>query len=119
MNYRVLSLSPDTTLAETRRRLFEQAGYTVFTQTEVEQASGFVRDNRIDLVLICHSYEATVRRCVVEELRATTNARILLIHQFEIDPPLAADAHFLVSQGPETLLHVAERALVKQLSAAS
>jgi len=115
---RILSLCPDPTLAETRRRLFALGGHEVFTCDNTEDVVPCAQRHACDLVIICHSYPDEVKHTLVDELRLYSRSRVLLLHQYEVDRSLNAHYHFAIEQGPADLVATAQRAGIRRRAAA-
>ena len=61
----ILIYGHDRTLLDTRRWVLEKAGFQVFTVGKMENAAKIVADERIDLLLLCHTLTAEERRAAL------------------------------------------------------
>ena len=68
----ILIYGHDPTLLDTRRWVLEKAGFQVFTVGEMEGTAKLLADERIDLLLLCHTLTSEERRTI---RAATTNLR--------------------------------------------
>lgn len=68
-NFSILNCGNDEMLLNTRRMIFEQAGYTVFTAENVPNAMLVLMNHEIDLLVLCQSVDDWERRSVLETVR--------------------------------------------------
>ena len=66
----ILVFSNDQMLLMTRRMLFENAGYTVFTAESVSNVMLVLMNHEIDILLLCQSVQLHERERVLEIARA-------------------------------------------------
>lgn len=65
----ILSCGNDEMLLNTRKMIFEQAGYTVFTAENVPNAMLVLMNHEVDLLVLCQSVNDWERRSVLETAR--------------------------------------------------
>ncbi len=61
----ILIYGHDRTLLDTRRWVLQKAGFQVFTVGKMENAAKMMADERIDLLLLCHTLTAKERRAAL------------------------------------------------------
>jgi len=76
---RILSLSHDASLAQTRELLFSSAGFEVFTFLDIAKALKACQTQSFDLVVVGHSIPLGSREAFVKELRRLSSAPVIAI----------------------------------------
>jgi hypothetical protein len=66
MHGTILVYGNDEMLVATRRMLFEQAGYTVFTADSLSNAALVLMNHQIDVQVLCQTLSDEERRAVLE-----------------------------------------------------
>jgi len=108
---RILSVSYDESLAETRDMLFTSAGFDVATFTNLHQAVRACQAENFDLIVIGHSIPTHDRKKLLAEVRDKCSAPILALHRHGEPPLPGADYTFDASQSPVQLLETVMQAM--------
>jgi hypothetical protein len=66
MHGTILIFGTDEMLVATRRMIFEQAGYTVFTADSLSNAALVLMNHQIDVLILCQTLSDDERRAVLE-----------------------------------------------------
>lgn len=103
---RIISVSYDESLAETREMIFASAGFEVSTFTNLFRAVRACRAEDFDLIVIGHSIPAHERKKLVAEVRSVCSAPILALSRHGESPLAGADHTFDASQSPAQLLEL-------------
>jgi CheY-like chemotaxis protein len=112
MKKRILSISYDPSLLQTRHWILEQAGY------EVSSAFGFAEAVEVcqtrhdfDLVLMGHSMPQKDKMALLEALRANCKAPLLSILRHGDSPISQAEYAVEANDGPDALVEAVYNAL--------
>jgi DNA-binding response OmpR family regulator len=81
MSKRILSVSYDISLLETRKMLLEQKGYAVVNAFGFSKALGFCRAGGFDLFILGHSIPYDDKLALIESFRAHCPAPILSLER--------------------------------------
>jgi hypothetical protein len=101
---RILSVTYDQSLADTRKMLFSSVGWRVASALTMEDALALCQDESFDLIVIGHSIPIDHRQLMLKELRRCCNAPILALYR-PTEPALpGADYTFDSQQSPAALL---------------
>jgi CheY-like chemotaxis protein len=109
---RILSISYDEPLLQTRQMLLEQAGYDVTSALGYAEALEIcsVRHD-FDLILMGHSMPQKDKAALLNALRPKCPAPLLSIRKHGDSPLPGADASVDAIEGPVVLLHAVKEAL--------
>jgi PleD family two-component response regulator len=112
MKKRILSISYDEPLLQTRQMLLENAGYDVTSALGyVEALETCTARKNFDLILMGHSMPRKDKTTLINTLRPICEARILSIRRHGDDPLPEADASIDSLDGPHVLLDVVKKIL--------
>lgn len=78
---RVLSLSYDVALLESRQMLLEDQGYSVTSVVGLDAAVDACKHGKFDLVILGHSIPAEHKRRMLEQLRAVCKTPVLALQR--------------------------------------
>ena len=81
MSKRILSVSYDVSLLETRKMLLEQQGYSVVNAHGFSKALAFCRAGGFDLFILGHSIPRDDKLALIESFRAHCPAPILSLER--------------------------------------
>jgi DNA-binding NtrC family response regulator len=101
---RILSLSYDLSLAQTRELLLAGAGFDVSTYTDTALAIEACQSQDFDLFIIGHTIPFEERWKMLREVRQRCHAPILALLRHGDAPLPGADYFFDTSQSPAQLL---------------
>ncbi len=100
---RILSLSYDVALLDSRRMLLEEHGYQVTSVIGLEAALVACKQTVFDLVILGHSIPAEHKRRMLEQVRAVCDTPVLTL-QRNGERPQDADHVFSPIEGPRAFL---------------
>jgi DNA-binding NtrC family response regulator len=101
---RILSLTPDPSLARTREMLFARAGFEVATFLDVDEAIAACQKGSFDLIVIGHTIPLAERKALVKELRRRCDTPVLAVLRYGEPRLLEADYFFDSLENPALFL---------------
>ena len=110
----VLVVSPDPHLGTTRCALLQSAGMKSEACSNFAEALQALGQQHWQAVLVCHSYSMQEKVRLLEQARQK-QTRSVLLHNFQTDNSLPADAHFSVVNEPGELVKTVAQ-LLKRIS---
>lgn len=111
MPKRILSISYDTALLETRRLVLEGAGYEVTSAWSFKPAFELCKSHDFDLVIVGHSIPVNDKASMLAAVRRNSNVPVLSIRKEMEEPLRGADASVFGLEGPKVLLEAVKEAL--------
>lgn len=112
MKKRILSISYDPSLLQTRHWILEQAGYEVCSAFGFAEAIEVCQTRRdFDLVLMGHSMPQKDKMALFEALRANCKAPLLSILRHGDSPIPQAEYAVEANDGPDALVEAVNNAL--------
>ena len=115
---RILSISYDEPLLQTRQMMLRLKGY------EVQSALGFTaalrecKSGDFDLAIIGHSIPREDKEAIIKQLRAICSAPVLALRRIDESPTLAADCNMEFGD-PEIFLNFVDEMLNNKSQSAS
>ncbi len=113
---RILSISVDQELLETRELLLQSVGYEVCSTASVEESVKLAGNQKFDLILLGHSL-GIKREALVADLRERSSAPVLALHKREGEPLKAVQNLFTLH--PVSLLNAVKAIVDGQASQAT
>jgi DNA-binding response OmpR family regulator len=113
MRKRILSISYDRALLQTRRMLLEEAGFEVISASSFREAFDLCRVGAFDLLIIGHSIPPNDKASMIAAARRTAKAPILSIRTDTEPPAQGADFSVFGLEGPKVLLEAVKEAFNK------
>ena len=110
MSKRVLNISYDESLLQTRHWILEQAGYEVKSALGFMEAEAECRNGRFDLVIVGHSLPRRDKIALAEATRSGCRAKVLSLRKQGQEPIPEAD-YASDSIDPDGLLEAVRNAL--------
>ena len=107
---RILSLSYDVALLDSRQMLLEQHGYEVRSVIGLASALEACQERAYDLVIIGHSIPLAHKRKMLEQLRAVCDTPVLALQRTG-ERLQDADYFFSPVEGPRAFLDAVDRIL--------
>jgi DNA-binding response OmpR family regulator len=111
MKRRILSISYDRSLLETRQMLLESAGYSVTSAHAFVNGYQECCQGKYDLILMGHSMPREDKTVLVAAIRKNGNAPVLSIRRHGDAPLTGAEYSIDCDEGPVALLAMIETAL--------
>ena len=114
--YRILSISRNVRLLLSRNDAISLAGFSVITPRHPEQAAILASQERVDAVVIGHSIEPSLRKSVIDEVRAICPGCLVCYVYTAPDTsgePLA-DVSLDVTRGTEPLITYLQKQLPRE-----
>ena len=105
---KILSISYDSTLLETRQLLLQTRGYQVTSSHGFTDSLEHCKSAHWDLIIIGHSIPDQDKRALVTQFRRHCTAPVLALHRFG-EPELAAADYSMTPDHPEQLLKMVEK----------
>jgi|ERR1051326_4520663 DNA-binding response OmpR family regulator len=108
---KILAISYDKSLLDTRKMILELHGFDVVTALGYQEALGMCRQKQnFDLVIVGHSIPKSDKELFIDEIRKTCSAPVLAIRR-PGDPPLPGVEYSIDAlDGPEALIETVQRA---------
>ncbi len=119
MQQRILCLSFDKTVSDSRHALLEGAGYTVTGITAPEVAVELLAKEKFDLLIIGHRFAKSDKQQLALQARERSKIPVLLVCGASADEDVPADARVYAIEGSEGLLAAAKRLLSAHVSASA
>ncbi len=101
---RILCVSFDKTVSDSRRALLEEAGYAVTAITAPEMAVELLAKEEFDLLIIGHRFAKSDKQRLAAQAREQSKTRVLLVCGASADEDIPADARVYALEGSEGLL---------------
>ncbi len=107
---KVLNVSAEIMLLETRRAIFERGGYLVSCATNAVEAIWLCRQEAFHAVVVGHSLPKRQKHAVIQAARKyNPGARIIGLYKVIPDEAAGADVAIDSHDGPEILLQALRR----------
>ena len=104
---KVLNVSADPSLSETRRAILERAGYRVSCASDAADVAQLCRQETFDAVVVGHSLPQRQRYAVIEAVRKyNPAARIIGLYKMAAAEAAGADLAIDSHDDPEILVQV-------------
>ena len=87
---RVMCVSFDRPVSETRCAALKQAGYSVTPTTHIEEALGLLSSQKFDLIIVGHRFPTEGKRALAVEARDKWNTPVLLVCGASADSEIPA-----------------------------
>jgi DNA-binding NtrC family response regulator len=113
MRKRILSISYDRALLQTRRMLLEEAGFEVISAASFREAFDLCRAGAFDLLIIGHSIPPNDKASMIAAARRGAKAQVLSIRTDTEPPAQGADFSVFGLEGPKVLLEAVKEAFAK------
>ena len=113
MRKRILSISYDRALLQTRRMLLEEAGFEVISAASFREAFDLCRAGAFDLLIIGHSIPPNDKASMIAAARRSAKAQVLSIRTDTEPPAQGADFSVFGLEGPKVLLEAVKEAFAK------
>ncbi len=113
---RILSVSLETRQRITRDDILAAAGFSVISPKTPDEASLLVKQEPVDVVVICQSVEPEDRKRIIQAIRRTCHCPIVFV-SVGLEPPqeeALADVSIDVTKGTEALLIALQELLSKK-----
>jgi DNA-binding response OmpR family regulator len=117
MAARILNISYDEALLNTRQLLLEAEGYIVTSTLRFNDAVHACRTQSFDVVIIGHSIPQPEKQQFISALRSVCSTPILALHRPNEGHLPAADYDLDVSAGPAQLTTTVKRMLSRKQAA--
>lgn len=114
--HRILSISYDDTLLQTRQLMLEMRGYDVTSTYGFTSSLEQCRQPHWDLLVMGHSIPDRDKAALMEEFRRHSQAPVLALHRFG-DGQLAGADRVITPDHPELLLEAVDQILAGRKSA--
>ena len=113
---RVLSLSYDVALLESRHMLLEEEGYSVTSVIGLAAAVDACKHGKFDLVILGHSIPAEHKRQMLDQLRAVCKTPVLALQRLgeSYQVPGSTEYIFHPIDGPRAFLATVGKILAPQ-----
>lgn len=115
MRKRILSISYDRALLQTRSMLLEEAGFEVVSASSFRQAFELCRAGEFDLLIIGHSIPPRDKASLIASARHGSKAPVLSIRTDTEPPAPGADFSVFGLEGPKILLEAVNEAFAKSV----
>ncbi|MBZ5719863.1 MAG: hypothetical protein LAO03_05735 [Acidobacteriia bacterium] len=101
---KILCVSFDTMVSESRRTALEEAGYDVTAATSVKKALEFLNRERFDAVIVGHRFPAEEKYVLAVEAKEKANTPVLLVCGAGRDAEVPATGRVYALEGSAGLL---------------
>jgi DNA-binding response OmpR family regulator len=101
---RILCVSFDKTVSESRCFALREAGYDVVATTNIQEAFNQLDQIKFDLVIVGHRFEKLDKQTLISEARQRWHTPVVLMCGASPDSELEADARVFAIQGTDGLL---------------
>jgi len=108
---RILSISYDESLLETRRMLLENAGFDVVPALGFTDALVHCEMEKFDLIIIGHTLPRSDKEALVANIKLKKCGPVLSLRKHEDQPVPGADWSVDSGEGPEVLLKTVQKIL--------
>ncbi len=116
---KVLCVSFDKTVSDSRRDILTRGGYVVTAITSTEEALQLLERETFDLVVIGHRFPKPNKQELAALARAEWKTPVLLVCGASAETEIPADARVYALEGAEGLLAAASRLLPASISASA
>ena len=106
---RILSISYDHVLLETRRLLLEASGYSVTSALGLKESMYYCKQGGFDLFILGHSIPHFDKKKLIREFRASCRAPIVSLRS--LSEPAVVGANYYVDPDPESVLDLVAQVL--------
>lgn len=117
MAARILNISYDGSLLQTRQSLLQAEGHVVKSTLKFDEAMHACRTGSFDLVIVGHSIPEPEKQQFIRALRSACSTPILALRRHNEGPVFGADYDLDVSTGPAQLVSSINRVLAERLAA--
>lgn len=114
---KVLCISFDKTVSDSRSAILRQGGYAVTAITSAEEALQLLAREKFDLVVIGHRFPKTNKQELAAQAREQGKIPVLLVCGASADTDIPADARVYALEGAEGLLAAVRTLLPVSISA--
>jgi CheY-like chemotaxis protein len=114
---KVLCVSFDKTVSESRCSLLRQGGYAVTAITSTEEALQLLGTERFDLLVIGHRFPKSNKQGLATQAKEQWKTPVLLVCGASAETEIPADARVYALEGAEGLLAAVRRLLPLSISA--
>ncbi len=114
---KVLSVSFDKTVSDSRCAILRQGGYAVTAITSAEEALQLLATEQFDLVVIGHRFPKTNKQELAAQARQQWHTPVLLVCGASAETDILADARVYALEGAEGLLAAVRTLLPVSISA--
>jgi len=114
---KVLCVSFDKTVSDSRCAILRQGGYAVTAITSSEEALQLLAGEKFDLVVIGHRFPKTNKQELATQAREQGKIPVLLVCGASADADISADARVYALEGAEGLLAAVRTLLPVSISA--
>lgn len=113
---RILCVSFDKLVSDSRCAELKEAGYSVTTSLQIDQAMELLGSEKFDLVVLGHRFPKAGKQAVAR-LAQGTKVPLVLVCGAGPDTDIPADARVYALQGPEGIVAAASQLLSAQRAA--
>jgi len=114
---KVLCVSFDKTVSDSRCAILKQGGYAVTAITSNEEALQLLAGDKFDLVVIGHRFPKADKQELATQAREQWRLPVLLVCGASAETEIPADARVYALEGAEGLLAAVRRLLPVSISA--
>lgn len=114
---RILCVSFDKTVSESREFALQEQGHEVITTTDIDQALEYLDSLKFDLIIIGHRFEKTDKQALITEVHQRYHTPVLLVCGASADEDLEANVRVFAIQGLEGLIDAVNQVMEGQLAA--
>jgi CheY-like chemotaxis protein len=116
---KVLCVSFDKTVSDSRCAILRQGGYAVTAITSIEEALQLLGREKFDLVVIGHRFPKANKQAVAAQAREQRKTPVLLVCGASAETEIPADARVYALEGAEGLLAAVGKLLPVSISASA
>lgn len=114
---RILCVSFDKTVSESREFALQEQGHEVVTTTDIDQAMEYLDSLKFDLVIIGHRFDKSDKRALINEVHQRYHTPVLLVCGASADEDLDADVRVFAIEGIDGLVDAADKILRGEVAA--
>lgn len=114
---RILCVSFDKTVSESREFALQEQGHEVIATTEIDQALEYLDSLKFDLIIIGHRFEKSDKQALIAEIHQRYHTPVLLVCSASADEDVNADVRVFAIQGLEGLVDAVNKVMEGQLVA--
>lgn len=115
---KVLCLSYDKAMAESRRVALKKAGFEVLATTVAEQARAIVHRERTDVVVVGHHFTDAETDALLAEAKKIWGATVVVVTGIGAEADQRADVSVPILHGTDGLVRAVEEAVARLVGAA-
>ena len=115
---RVLCVSFDMTVSDSRRAALTEAGYTVRATNRIKEGLDWLSREKFDLVIIGHRFSTEDKYVLAVEAREKSKTPVLLVCGASADSEIPATGRVYALEGTTGLLAAAARLLSAEVAGA-